>query len=479
MDYDAIIIGAGMSGLAAGIRLAYFDKRVCIVERHEQFGGLNSFYRLDGRQFDVGLHALTNYVPPGVRNAPLPKLLRQLRISRDEWDLHEQTWSDVRFPNHRLRFSNDISLLTSQVAEVFPNQADRFVRLVELIRDYDDVALDTTWRSARASLAEYLSDATLIDMLLCPVMYYGSAEERDMDFTQFVTMFKSLFLEGFARPRGGVRSIISSLVRKYRSLGGEFRMKCGVSRIETAEGQVRAVELETAETLTARIVFSCAGYHETMALVDSSCGTGFQPVDSSCGTGLHPVSASASPPDTPGALSFVESICVLNRLPQSLGHESTITFFNDAETLDYACPDEPVDVRSGVICCPSNFAGHDDMPEGVIRFTSLARADAWERFGEEEYRRQKQIWHERVVERVLRYIPDFRPHVVYTDTFTPRTIRHFTGHLGGAVYGAPRKRRDGRTPIVNLFICGTDQGFLGIIGACLSGITVANLYGLE
>ncbi|RJP36217.1 MAG: FAD-binding protein, partial [Phycisphaerales bacterium] len=51
MDYDAIIIGAGMSGLAAGVRLTCFDKRVCIVERHEQFGGLNSFYRLDGRQF--------------------------------------------------------------------------------------------------------------------------------------------------------------------------------------------------------------------------------------------------------------------------------------------------------------------------------------------------------------------------------------------------------------------------------------------
>ena len=43
--YDTIIIGAGMSGLAAGIRLAYFDRRVCILERHTTIGGLNSFYR--------------------------------------------------------------------------------------------------------------------------------------------------------------------------------------------------------------------------------------------------------------------------------------------------------------------------------------------------------------------------------------------------------------------------------------------------
>ena len=47
--YDTIIIGAGMSGLAAGIRLAYYDQKVCILERHTTIGGLNSFYRLNGR----------------------------------------------------------------------------------------------------------------------------------------------------------------------------------------------------------------------------------------------------------------------------------------------------------------------------------------------------------------------------------------------------------------------------------------------
>ena len=67
MNYDAVIIGAGMSGLAAGIRLAYFGRRVCILEKHYAFGGLNSYYKLDGREYDVGLHAVTNYVPPARR----------------------------------------------------------------------------------------------------------------------------------------------------------------------------------------------------------------------------------------------------------------------------------------------------------------------------------------------------------------------------------------------------------------------------
>ncbi|MEZ6147489.1 MAG: NAD(P)-binding protein [Planctomycetaceae bacterium] len=46
MRYHTVIIGAGMSGLAAGIRLAYYEKPVCILERHTTIGGLNSFYRL-------------------------------------------------------------------------------------------------------------------------------------------------------------------------------------------------------------------------------------------------------------------------------------------------------------------------------------------------------------------------------------------------------------------------------------------------
>ena len=61
-----------------------------------------------------------------------------------------------------------------------------------------------------------------------------------------------------------------------------------------------------------------------------------------------------------------------------------------------------------------------------------------------------------------------------TDVFTPLTIERFTGHIAGAIYGSPVKSRDGRTSLDNVFLCGTDQGFLGITGAMLSGISMAN-----
>ena len=70
-QYDTIIIGAGMSALAAGIRLAHFDQRVCILERHYTIGGLNSFYRMGGRDYDVGLHAMTSQ-PANLDRATVP-----------------------------------------------------------------------------------------------------------------------------------------------------------------------------------------------------------------------------------------------------------------------------------------------------------------------------------------------------------------------------------------------------------------------
>src|SRR3954468_18988118 len=138
--YDVAIIGAGMSGLAAGIRLAHFGRKVCIFERHNAPGGLNSFYSIAGRKFDVGLHALTNYVAPGVKGTPLGKLLRQLRIEREEFALCPQKQSRIAFRDCSLKFTNDFAVLEAEISANFPRQIDGWRSLVQAVRTYDDVS---------------------------------------------------------------------------------------------------------------------------------------------------------------------------------------------------------------------------------------------------------------------------------------------------------------------------------------------------
>jgi phytoene dehydrogenase-like protein len=464
--YDVAIIGAGMSGLAAGIRLAHFGKKVCIFERHNAPGGLNSFYSIAGRKFDVGLHAMTNYVPPGVKGTPLGKLLRQLRIDREEFALCPQKRSRVAFAGCELAFTNDFTVLDAEVRAKFPAQADGWGRLVELVRTYDDVALDAKPLSAREVVGRHLTDPLLADMIFCPVMYYGSAQERDMEFGQFVIMFKALFLEGFARPLDGVRVIIRVLLDKYRQAGGERRMKCGVRRIIERAGRAAALVLDDGSEVTADHVISSMGYPETLQACEPP----------------HDAEAAGNV----GALSFVETISVFREAPASWGWgDDTIVFFNDSDRFDYARATEPVDLRSGVICIPNNFdyAG-GALPEGLFRVTCLANHDRWAALPEPDYRAAKAHWLGEMQRSARRFLPPvddavLASQLLTTDMFTPRTVRKFTGHLNGAIYGAPRKIRDGRTHLSNLYLCGTDQGFLGIVGAMLSGISMANYHILQ
>jgi len=112
----------------------------------------------------------------------------------------------------------------------------------------------------------------------------------------------------------------------------------------------------------------------------------------------------------------------------------------------------------------------------VIRITSLANHAMWNELSEDEYRLQKLKWFDRVNDATVGFVPDFRSRVIDYDMFTPTTIRRFTWHDNGAVYGAPDKHIDGRTHLDNLFVCGTDQGFVGIVGAIVSGISITNQY---
>ena len=461
-SFDTIIIGCGMAGLAAGIRLAMYNQRVLILEKHNAPGGLNSFYFLGGRKFDVGLHAVTNFSGPEERRTPLGTLLRQLRIPRETLQLAPQNGSRIAFPGIDLRFSNDFALLESEVARAFPGEVDGFRALRRCVLDFDETDLGRESPSARAVVGEYIADPVLRDMLFCPLMYYGSAREHDMDFNQYVTLWKAIFEQGFARPFAGVRVIIRALLERYRSLGGERRMKAGVRRILHDRERAFGVELESGEILEAGNILSTAGWAETQVL----CGAN---------PGDPEVEANT------GRLSFAETISITRQSPAALGCDETIIFFNDSERFHYEHARHAIDLRSGVVCFPNNYryAAGEELPEGITRITVQASHPRWTGYDEATYRREKADWFSRIVASGLRFVPGIDPgtlraDTVFTDMFTPRTITRFTGHLGGAVYGAPRKARTGRTAYQNLFLAGTDQGFLGIVGAMLSGISMAN-----
>lgn len=458
MKYDAIVIGAGMSGLAAGIRLAMFDKKVVILEKHSIPGGLNSYYQRRNfdqggiRQFDVGLHALTNYIKKGEKGKPFSKLLKQLRLSYEDFKLCPQTYSKISFPDVELKFSNEFELLQTEVHEKFPSQIDQFNQLVEKVNTFNELDLNIGYSSARKTLKEILSDELLIEMILCPLLIYGSAWEDDMDFAQFVIMFKSLYFEGFSRPEGGVRTILSLLIKKFSDVGGEIRFKTPVSEIITNKNGHAIGVNAGGETLMSSVVLSSIGYPETVKITPK---------------------LEARP--RVGAMTFLESIFVFDK---KVPVDPTIVFYNDGKKYNYRPATDYFDPKSAVVCFPDNYEAHNKSGEGTVRITYMANYHQWRELNRTQYDEMKEKVSESAQSLVKKMIPNFDGKLLFRDIFSPMTIERYTWHLNGTVYGSIDKTRDGRTPVKNLFIIGTDQGFLGIVGSMLSGISMANLHGL-
>ena len=465
--YDAVIIGAGMSGLTAGIRLAMFDKKVCVIERHSVCGGLNSFYKKGGRLFDVGLHAMTNFTSKGAeqkqgKRGPLATVCRQLRIDIAQLQLRPQYYSTIRFPSARLQFTNDLSAFEYEIASSFPQDIDGFRKLVGLVAEHDDGSLTPQAASARDVLRSCIRSDLLIDMILCPLLFYGSARAHDMDFNQFVIMFKAIYIDGFARPDGGVRHIIRLLRKRYLALGGQLTIKNGVARLQPKTGGGVMVHLDKGDTIESDCVISSAGAVETMKLLGQSSGN---------------KQAAAA-----GKMTFVETIFCLDTEPRDLDIGATITFFSHEDAFRYAPANELVDYQSGILCAPNNFDTDVALKEGVLRLTNIASYSDWAavmKKGDDAYREEKARTIESQLACLQGIVPEFASHVVYTDSFTPLTIKRFTGHVNGAVYGSPVKRLDGDIAQRDVFLCGTDQGYLGIVGAMLSGILIANRHVLR
>jgi phytoene dehydrogenase-like protein len=465
-----VIIGGGLSGLAAGIRFARFDPKVLILEKHSKAGGLNSYYYRKGRLFETGLHAITNFAPPEDKHAPLNRLLRQLKIPRRTLTFRQQKTSEILFPGKAsLCFSNDFNLLISQVAEHFPASSRQFAKMIAELDKYE-AFMPRPKISARKFVSSFLEDRLLVEMLFCPIMFYGSSDEDDLDLSQFVILFRSILQEGFFRPEGTIKDFLDLLLQQYHDFGGEVEYSSGVKEILSTNNEIAGVRTDTDEEICCDYLISTAGFPETKKLFtvpETAAAFSDLPVDK-----------------TAGRLSFLEAIYLFEKSAcKYLPQDRSIIFYNLSEKFSYHRPDAAVDLNSGVICFPDNFegCGQDDIIQ--MRVTHLANYALWRHAYDDvdksRYPDMKADWIERSKEAVGKIIGNCSENIVYEDSFTPVTIERYTSREQGAVYGSSEKIKDGRTNFENLFIAGTDQGYLGIVGSMLSGVTIVNQHVLN
>lgn len=269
-------------------------------------------------------------------------------------------------------------------------------------------------------------------------------------------MFQAIFLEGMFRPEGSIKDFLDLLLAHYTRLGGTIRTSCGVKTILQEGKNAIGVELDSGEVIECNHILSTIGYEETLNLLSAS----------------RPDHITSQP-----RMGFIETIYSIKEATRTeLPDNKTILFFNTNDTFSYKVPSNLVDFSSGVICFPGNFQNFQTDKYTEVRATHLANYEGWKALSlnRDSYMAQKHTMALNTIACLENIIGSFKSNIVYKDTFTPVTIERYTSKIGGAIYGSPVKIKDGDLGFNNLFLAGTDQGFLGIVGSMLSGVSIVN-----
>lgn len=466
MHSTYVVVGAGPAGLACALRLALSGDKVIICESHRKIGGLNSYYF---RQYefggvmhkvviDSGLHALTNYTVSTDKNLIFNRLMRSLKVSKGNYKFYPQLESVIKVKGKTLFFSNNIERLTLSIAENYPSEKSAWDNFLLYINKYNEFSPDQpSFISAKEELKNHFASEEFVNHLLFPVMTYGSPWEGDMDFNLFVCLFRSMFLEGLCRLEGGIQSWWNPILNKLHELNVTLLLGEKVLSITKNESGNELVVQTQKQTIHCSRVFSSAGVELTQSLIGEN---------------------SLEIKNHQTKMAFCELFLIVEgdlkeaELP-SLG------FYSNEEVGVYTSTNKVFDNTLAVYCFPSRFAGESSSPVSQIRMTVKTNAAEWFAFEKEDYKYKKVQLVQFLLDKLYFDFPILKKYkIIFTDIFTPKTIHRYTGSPLGSIYGSQLKTKNGLTSMPGVYLIGADQGYPGIIGAMLSGVTMANIYGI-
>jgi len=261
------IIGAGMGGLAAAIRLRLMGFDVQIFEKNGQTGGRVGRLREDGFTFDTG-----------------PTLLLMTDVYRDLFaaagrNLDEEIDLVNLDPNYRVHFgdgdsisiSSSLPALIPELERIEPGVTPRFYSFMKdaclkyrlgrsefVERDFEKVtdffgprnlklllktkAVNNYYRS----VSKYFKSDKLRQTFSFQTMYLGLSP-FEAPAVYALLPYTELAEDGLWFPRGGVYELVEAITRLARDLGVEINLNSPVEEIVTSGDKTRGVRVNGEE----------------------------------------------------------------------------------------------------------------------------------------------------------------------------------------------------------------------------------------
>ncbi len=272
---QALVIGAGLGGLASAMRLGAKGWQVTLIDRLDRPGGRGSSITEAGHRFDLG-----------------PTIVTVPQVLRDLWGACGKDFdADVTLraidPFYEIRFDDGsrftmrpgADAIRAEAARLAPADAagfDRFLkdartrydfgfedlgrrpmhRLWDLIKVLPKFAWLRADRSVHAHAARRVADPRLRFALSFHPLFIGGDPFRVTSMYALVSHLEAAY--GVHYAMGGVQAIADAMVRVIRDQGGTVRLQTEADEIVVRNGRAAGVRLKSGEEIGAEVVVSNA-----------------------------------------------------------------------------------------------------------------------------------------------------------------------------------------------------------------------------
>lgn len=274
-DTRAIVIGAGLGGLAAAMRLGAKGYAVTVLDKLDRAGGRGSSITQDGHRFDLGPTIVT-----------VPQVFEGLweacgRDFRKDVDLRPlDPFYQVRWPDGTtFEACGDDDRMFAEISKISPRDLNGYKRFLKDSHARYVVGFEGMVAKPMHRIWETIKVLPKFAMLRADRSIYGLAAARVKDERlRMALSFHPLFIGGDPAhvtsmyalvahlekeygvhyAMGGVQAIADAMARVVRSQGGVIRHETIVDEIHVEDGAATGVTLESGERLDAGLVVSNA-----------------------------------------------------------------------------------------------------------------------------------------------------------------------------------------------------------------------------
>jgi phytoene desaturase len=265
---SAVVIGAGVGGIAAAAHLAQHGMHVTVFEKNQRPGGRCDHFVQEGHRFDTGPTLLI--MPLG---ANLHQMLDLQRV--------DPTYHLIFDDGRRLSLTSDMKSMYAQLEAIEPGSFQGFLRyMAEGQRHYDLAMTRLVKRDFRAA-AEFfnLSNLPLLYQIRPLIPHYrhmgayfrGPRLKAAFTFQDvymglspfdapatFSMMPYTELAHGVWYPRGGMNRVVAALMEIAHRAGVEFVFETAAERIEVSGQHASGIVLEGGRRVNAGVIVANA-----------------------------------------------------------------------------------------------------------------------------------------------------------------------------------------------------------------------------